>query len=105
MSVEDFNYGPDCLGYASTDPDLKIQWTGTTAHLRIYFEADDPEKDPVLMVHLPDGSWRCNDDADSETLQPMVSLSGVPEGLITIWIATYDFNESIDGILRITEQD
>lgn len=97
--------GQDCIGYASSAPDFRLHWAGSTQDLRIYFLADDPDDDTVLIINTPNGRWVCNDDAHGNTLNPMIDLSVFPEGQYDIWVGSYYENEHIEGRLIITERD
>ena len=93
--------GGDCIGHASSAPDLRLEWGGASEQLLIFFVADGPE-DASLVVSLPDGTWVCNDDSD--TLDPLTVLKGPPEGRYGIWVGSFQPNQSIAGVLGITER-
>lgn len=97
--------GDDCRGFASASPDYRLQWSGSSPALRLYFEADTPGDDTVLLINRPDGSWICNDDADNDfnTVNPLVEIQNPAEGQYDIWIASYDEGEYYDGTLFISE--
>jgi serine protease Do len=94
-----------CVGWASEAPDFKFHWTGTTADLSIFFTADDPDDDTVLVINTPDGQWICNDDAHGLTLNPQLKLSAFGAGRYDIWVGTYSQGEYVRGTLSITEWD
>ena len=96
--------GGDCTGFAAQAPDYRLHWTGDTNELRILFRASREGEDTVLMVNRPDGSWSCNDDANADTLNPMVIFSNPLAGVYDIWVASYDQDAYIDGTLHITER-
>lgn len=95
--------GDDCRGYAAASPDYRLQWSGSSPALWLYFEADTPGDDTVLLINQPDGSWICNDDADETILDPLVEIQNPAEGQYDIWIASYDEGEYFEGTLFITE--
>ena len=98
--------GPDCFGYASSAPDFRLNWSGSTDYLTIFFTADDPDDDTVLIVRTPNGDWLCNDDANDDTFNPLLNLNNYPSGQFDIWIGTYsEYSEEgyINGTLTITE--
>jgi len=103
VDVSAENLGTGCTGYASSAPDMRLEWTGSTSDLRIFFEPNQPGNDTVLIVNTPSGGWICNDDASSDTLNPMVDLQGYSEGQYDIWIGSYASGEYISGKLTITE--
>lgn len=93
--------GGDCVGFAASAPDLRVQWRGGGG-LRISFRADG-RGDATLLVNLPDGSWACNDDASLLTTNPRVDLRDAPAGQYDIWVGNFDGPELIPGVLRIVE--
>lgn len=97
--------GSECVGFASEDPDFRLFWTGSTADLRIFFEADNDGDDTVLIIATPDDRWICNDDAHFNTLNPSIDLRGYPAGRFDIWIGTFREGEYLNGMLTITELD
>lgn len=94
-----------CTGFAASSPDFNFYWSGSTNNLKIYFEADEPNDDTVLIINTPDGEWICNDDAYEETLNPMLNLFGYGNGRYDIWIGTYRDGGFASGKLVITELD
>ena len=103
VDVAALNLGPQCIGHASSAPDFRLHWSGGTQDLRIFFEADQPGSDTVLIINTPSGNWICNDDARANTLNPMLRLSGQPPGQFDIWVATFERHQFIPGQLSITE--
>ena len=103
VDVSALNLGPGCTGFASSAPDFRLHWSGGTDDLRTFFEADQPGGDTALIINTPSGSWVCNDDAHSNTLNPMVRLRGQPAGQFDIWVATYRSGNFIQGKLTVTE--
>ncbi|MCG8468951.1 MAG: serine protease [Gemmatimonadetes bacterium] len=95
--------GGACTGFAAMAPDFRVNWSGSSAELRIFFAADDGG-DTTLLVNLPDGSWVCNDDADG-TLDPMVVLSSPPEGQYDVWVGSFEAGAFVPGTLHVTELD
>lgn len=102
-SVWALDLGEGCTGYAATAPDYRLHWDGNTGLLQIFFEAANDNEDTTLIINAPDGSWHCNDDAHSNTLNPLVRFSNPASGQYDIWVGTYHPGESISGELRITE--
>ena len=100
--VDAASLGRDCIGYATEAPSLRLQWNGESDELRIFFTAADEEGDSTLLVHLPDGSWLCNDDSGF-SLNPLVLLDEPQEGQYNIWVASYRPDRTISGELSITE--
>jgi len=94
--------GGACVGFAGTAPDVRLVWDGSSEELRIFFAAEDGE-DTTLVVNLPDGSWRCNDDAHAATVDPMVVLEAPRAGQYDIWVGSYERGTFVPGMLNITE--
>lgn len=92
--------GDQCVGYATTQPDVRLNWSGTSQLLRIFVVADSANGDTALLVNDPQGNWYCDDDAVS--LNPMVDLDNPLEGQYDIWIASGA--EDVSGTLYFTEQ-
>lgn len=95
--------GADCIGHASQAPDFRLHWAGDARRLGFYFKADSRGDDTTLIVSLPDGQWRCNDDAHSSTLNPAVTIEQPDRGQYDVWVGTYFDGDFIDGELGITE--
>ena len=102
-SVRALNLGSGCTGFAATAPDLRLHWSGDTGLLNIFFEANNPGDDTTLIINAPDGSWHCNDDAHSGTLNPQLHFSNPASGQYDIWVGTFHQGESITGMLHISE--
>ena len=102
-SVDASYLGGGCVGFAAPAPDFRLNWSGSSNELRIYFEADEGEGDPTIIVNAPDGSWTCNDDADSDTRNPMVVVGNPLEGQYDIWVGSYERGEIIGGTVGVTE--
>lgn len=95
--------GGDCVGYAASAPDVRLQWSGASQQLRIFFEAAATGRDTTLIVNDPSGAWYCSDDANSSTRNPMVVLVQPRAGQYDIWVGSYNARENIPGTLYITE--
>lgn len=96
-------YGASCTGYASQSPDYQLNWSGSTGDLRVYFEPDDAGQDATLIINTSNGAWLCNDDADTGTLNPAISLNDQTEGRFDIWVGRYSQGELMPGTLYISE--
>jgi hypothetical protein len=96
--------GSDCIGFASKAPDFRLLWTGSTTSLVIRFESNSPADDTILIINTPDGSWICNDDAGSDTLNPVIRLNGQKEGQYDIWVASLTNGSYSEGKLIVTER-
>ncbi len=98
------NYlGGDCSGFVSEAPDYRVSWNGTTSKIAFYFEAKTAGQDATILVNLPDGSWRCNDDISSDELNPMVIIENPATGQYDIWVGSYETGKFIEGTLMVTD--
>ncbi len=96
---------PSCYGYANDIPDFELSYTaGSQDLLRLYFVADDPSDDTVLIINDPVGQWHCNDDSWS-TYNPTLDFAFPASGVYDIWIGTYHEGELIRGTFYVTEVD
>jgi hypothetical protein len=101
LDVGAMDLAGECVGYATEQPDLILNFTGGGNMLRFYVEGDG---DTGLVVNLPDGGWVCSDDS-YDGLNPTITLSGADTGQYDIWVTSYDSGESISGTLRVTERE
>lgn len=92
----------DCIGYARQAPYLRLQWSGETDQLRVFFTADDGEDSSLLIKH-PNDSWVCNDDWTVFSLDPVVVLKNPEPGEYNIWVGSYEPRQTITGTLGISE--
>jgi len=105
QNLENMGLGQNCKGYASSAPDFRLHWEGATTTLKISFEAANEGEDAVLIINTPDGSWKCNDDRETNNLNPLIYLEGEREGQFDIWIGSHDENTYINGKLFISERE
>ncbi len=96
--------GGACTGHAAVAPDYRVNWSGSSSELRVFFEARGGG-DATLLVSRPDGSWLCNDDAESGGLNPMIVMEDPAPGQYDVWVASYSAGDFIDGTLYLTELD
>ncbi|HEY71127.1 MAG TPA: hypothetical protein G4O08_11145 [Anaerolineae bacterium] len=106
VDVGALNLGPECLGYATQAPDLRLWWSGEalSGSFRILFEALGGE-DTVLIVNNFYGQWQCNDDFDFGTLDPGLDIEDVDgqSARMEIWVASYEAGVGASGTLYISE--
>lgn len=95
--------GSECIGFASSKPDYRLNWSGNSEILYIFFIASNEEEDATIIVRAPDGSWHCNDDAFEGTLDPGVLFNNPQNGQYNIWVGSYYENEYISGTLVFSE--
>ena len=96
--------GGECGGYATSAPDFRIQWSGSSSGLRIFFVADGGG-DTTLIVNDANGAWHCNDDSPYGGLDPLVDIPSPPQGQYDIWVGSFEAGEFVEGTLYITERD
>lgn len=79
--------GDTCRGFFADAPDLSLQFTAGDFGfpLSFYVEAG---ADTVMLIHTPDGQWRCNDD--TVDLNPAINFDTPLSGKYNIWIGTYE---------------
>ena len=87
---------PAC-GYVANAPDYRLQWGGGSS-LNIYAISGS---DTTLLINMPDGSWRCNDDGGSGN-NPLLTIGNAPSGQYDIWVGTYSSGNA-GATLRISE--
>jgi serine protease Do len=103
QNINNLGLGVNCKGFTSSAPDYRLHWNGSTTNLKISFEAITEGEDAVLIINTPDGSWKCNDDIETNNLNPLIYLGGEREGQFDIWIGSHDENTFINGKLFISE--
>lgn len=91
-----------CGGFASARPDVRLNWSGESGELRLFFVPVVANADTTIIVRAPNGEYYCNDDFDS--LSPLVSIANPPAGEYTIWVGSFQpDNDRIQGQLYISE--
>ena len=101
IDVTTLNLGSECIGYATAQPDFRIQWSGSSEALRFFFTSEIANGDAGLIINDPQGTWYCNDDW-SNTYDPLIDIPNPLEGQYDIWVPTYT-GETIPGTFYITE--
>ncbi len=76
-------FSAGCNGYVATQPDHIFTAGGAFGNLRIMAKSTG---DITLVVRMPDGTFRCNDD--HEGTDPLIS-GNFPAGTYGIWIGSY----------------
>jgi len=104
VNVGDYDLGDECTGYATSAPDFRLYWTGSSGNLRFFFVANVPDEDATLIVNDPNGNWHCDDDFQ-ETFDPLVDIANPPEGQYDIWVGSFEAGAFVEGTLYITEMD
>ncbi|MFO7631935.1 MAG: hypothetical protein R6W76_05300 [Caldilinea sp.] len=90
-----------CAGMVSLIPTYAFDWSGETAQLRLFVEAD---QDTTLLVRTPDAAFLCADDADGgSNLNPLVTIAEPAEGRYLVWVGRVNLDTPVAGQLTITE--
>ncbi len=100
VDAAQFNYGQNCLGFTTIQPDFRVNWSGRSEGLRFFFVG---RGDTTLLINDANGNWHCSDDSYNTT-NPTIDIMNPPEGQFDIWVGSYNGNENIDGTLYITER-
>lgn len=95
------NVDDACYGYISFQPSYNLQYNAGALPLYISAASD---ADTTLIIHAPDGSWHCNDDADGLGLSPGVTFDAPQSGLYNIWVGTLQSGNGYEPtMLHISE--
>jgi len=87
-----------CVGHVAAAPTYVIDYTpgeGVPLIIRALSGAD-----LVLLISVPDGSWRCNDDSPINE-NPLIQWSEPPAGRYVVWVGTFR-TVVVPGTLRIS---
>ena len=93
--------GPDCAGFISETPDVRISLSGALPLLRFIVIADAITVDTTLVVHAPDGTYRCGNNTNG-LFNPMVTISGAAPGDYAVWIGGFTPEVPVYGDLFVT---
>lgn len=102
-SVDVAYLGENCVGFAATNPDFRLQLSDDMSGLSILFFAGDESSDTTLIVNAPDGEWHCNDDEGMDSLDPGLTFDAAPAGQYDVWVGSYDSNDSVSGTLALVD--
>lgn len=92
------NLGNNCLGFVMLDPDFAVHLERGFSLITFLVESAE---DTTLIVHLPDGSWRCDDDTNG--LNPALAFSDPAAGSYRIWIGSYAEDIQSHSALWVSE--
>jgi hypothetical protein len=93
--------GGSCSGFATSAPDLRINFGGGGASLlRLYFVGSNG--DPTMVINDPYGNFYCVDDSFG-TVNPTIDFNNPAGGSYDVWIGSYASNATISGTFYITE--
>jgi len=96
-SVDASNVNPQCRGWVSPQPDHLFTTQQAFSNLKILVSSTS---DTTLVIHKPDGTYLCNDDADG--LNPAVTGLFTP-GTYRIWVGSYQQGQNSAYRLGFTE--
>lgn len=92
--------GGECAGFATENPDMKLQWTQSEpGFLRIWVESDG---DTTLAINDAEGNWHCDDDSYGDT-NPVIELDAAVSGQYDIWVGSYAEEDNFTSILKVSE--
>jgi hypothetical protein len=91
--------GNECRGFVTSAPDYRVNWSGTTSLLRLFFVG---QGDTTLVVNDAAGNWYCDDDSFG-TLHPAIDLTNPTPGQIDIWVGSFSSGSFVSGTLYVTE--
>lgn len=89
---------PECPGYVQSQPNHLINVPGELPFAALVVNSEP--FDTTLVVQLPDGSFRCNDDTYG--LNPAVQLQPAPAGQLRVWVGSYQQGQEGDYQLAFT---
>lgn len=93
--------GSSCSGFATSSPDLRVNFGGGGASLlRIYFVGSNG--DAAFVINDPYGNFYCVDDSFG-TVNPTIDFNNPAGGTYDVWIASYAANTTVSGTLYLTE--
>jgi len=103
---------PGCEGFASEAPDVVLNYTNKEGGvagssglpMRVFFVADTPGEDAVLIINDAFGDWYCNDAWQAGTTDPMLTFLDGPYGIYDVWVASATESASVAGTIVITEK-
>lgn len=95
ISASNFHQG--CTGWISSAPAVVLD--GTAAFSNLYISATS-SVDTTLVVQLPSGEYRCNDDSNG--FNPMVQ-GAVGAGQTKVWVGSYSQGQSGTATVAFSE--
>jgi len=87
-----------CRGYIVDANDFEINVERDRPNLRLRTESSN---DLVLVVQLPDGSYRCDDDSGGNQ-QPQINISNPQIGMYRVWVGVWRAGIIADYTLRMS---
>jgi hypothetical protein len=103
VDVGALGLGDNCYGFAGSNPDFRLHWTGPSSRLRVFFISDGGA-DTALVVNDPTANWRCADDSPGSP-HPLLEINDPESGQYDIWVTTLEEGAILSGTLYITNED
>lgn len=100
VNTGSLNLGAGCLGFATAQPDYRLQWDGQSQGIRLFFVGSG---NTSLLINDSRGAWHCSDDSFN-TFNPTVDLLNPTPGQFDIWVGSVNPGENVSGTLYITER-
>ena len=92
--------GGGCSGFATTSPDLRINFGGGGASLlRLYFVGSNG--DSTMIINDPYGNFYCVDDSFG-TVNPTIDFNNPAGGSYDVWVGSYASGTFVSGTFYIT---
>ena len=101
LDVRSMGLGRECVGFATDRPDVIVRYAEPAEHLAFQVRANGG--DTTLVVHTPDGHWRCDDDGAGGT-NPRVDIESPAAGQYDVWVGSYRPDQFLRADLRVTGQ-
>lgn len=99
-SVDVSYLGGSCAGFATSPPDLRVNFGGGGGLLRVYFVGNSG--DTTMIVNDPFGNFYCVDDSFG-TVNPTIDFNNPSGGSYDIWVGSYASGTFVSGTLYLTE--
>lgn len=79
---------PQCNGYVSVNPDVRLDWTAGSGLLPLIISVA-ADADTTLLIRNPDGTFSCDDDGGENGMNPSVRYDAAQGGSYEIWVGTF----------------
>ena len=86
-------------GYVQTQPDFTFHLHGMEGYNLMASVMS--ECDSVILVNMPDESWRYNDEVDGDFAEDAGLMIEGTNGLVDIWVGTYGDVDLCDATLSL----
>jgi serine protease Do len=90
-----------CVGFASIVPSYSFTWSGSGSGLTVFLEA---AQDASLIILTPERELLCNDNVDSDNLNPSIDIAVPVAGEYDVFIGADVPNEVVAGKLTISAE-